>query len=972
MPAGELTGRPLDGIWPPDACADALAAVDQAPARRQIVFAGRDGQTVVWQVETSPLPDGGATIALRDETARYAEEQALRNAHQLHTEVLANMHGGIVVVDRELKIMVWNSAMEAISGLAASIVVGRPAPEVFPHLQQHPFPLLVQRALAGETVHAPDVPYRVSRTGRSGFVSPIYGPHRNAQGDIIGAIALVRDISGLKHAEAQLRQIERHFEVAVDGAGLGTYEWAPQTGRITGNRRFLTMLGYASDQIVPTVEWVVSQAHPADRAALRQTISGVIGGWWPDRIEGTLRLRHCDGHWLWVQHWARVLERDATGRATLVAGVHADITASKLAEAERLATDERLQLVIDAAYDGYFDWVVDTGQVVWSTQSYAMLGYDPSEFQISFGAWIHLLHPEDRRPLLRDFLAQASQRDGRFRSQCRLRHQNGTYRWVACRGQVVSRDAKGRPRRLVGIHSDITERRESETALRRLAQAIEQAGEIVFITDPEGRFEYTNPAFERVTGYTRAEVLGSPADILRPEGDANDTVTNMWQALRDGQAWSGRLVNRRKDGTPVYFEAVLSPVRNERGEVVNIVAVKRDVTTELQLERQLRQAQKMEAVGQLAGGVAHDFNNLLQVISGYSDLALAGLPSDHPTVQELNQIVAAAERAKHLVTQLLLFSRREASHPEVLDLNVVVEGLMKMLTRILGEHIECSFLPLHGAPPVDVDRHQVEQVLMNLCVNARDAMLDGGRLTIRLGLHAFDDRFCASHPWAEEGRFVSLAVRDEGCGMPPEVIERVFEPFFSTKELGKGTGLGLATVFGIVKQHHGFVHVTSAVGAGSTFSTFWPVAASPESPTSALPAPATQAGAGRGETVLLAEDDEMVRKLGARLLRRGGYRVVEARDGREALELFAAHIDDIAIVVSDVVMPHRSGYAVYQAVRELRPDVPVLLASGYSYDVLTVGQTVPEGVEVVSKPFRLEELLGKVRQLIDQAGGEQS
>jgi PAS domain S-box-containing protein len=368
---------------------------------------------------------------------------------------------------------------------------------------------------------------------------------------------------------------------------------------------------------------------------------------------------------------------------------------------------------------------------------------------------------------------------------------------------------------------DIRQRKRADEEHARLSRAIDQSAESVVITDPQGTIVYVNPAFARITGYARDEALGQNARMLKSGRHDAAFYEQMWETLAGGSVWSGRIVNRRKDGTLSEEEAVISPLRDASERLVNYVAVNRDITTETRLERQLLQAQRMEAVGRLAGGVAHDFNNLVGVITGYGQMVLKQLPADDPLRGKVEQILKAADRAASLTRQLLAFSRRQVLQPKVLDLNMVVLDTEKMLQRLIGEDVELVTSLASHLGSVKADRGQIEQIVMNLAVNARDAMPEGGRLTIETGVVEVDQASAAGVLMAP-GSYAVLAVKDTGLGMDRETQAHMFEPFFTTKEMGRGTGLGLSTVYGIVKQSGGHIWVDSEVGVGTTFRVYLP------------------------------------------------------------------------------------------------------------------------------------------------------
>jgi PAS domain S-box-containing protein len=473
----------------------------------------------------------------------------------------------------------------------------------------------------------------------------------------------------------------------------------------------------------------------------------------------------------------------------------------------------------------------------------------------------------------------------------------------------------------------------------------------------EGLLKRVNPAFSEMLGYDVADLVGKPfIDFVHPDERAH--TLQMFGTTKTGGTIVGSFENRclRRDGTyrVLSWRGTVDPLTGDG------YSVARDITEQRQTEAQLRHAQKMEAVGQLAGGIAHDFNNLVQAVLGNVELALMEGPSS--SMQEhLHEISGAALRAAELTKQLLLFSRRQPLHPVVTDLNLLLRGLSKLLRRLLPENISIEVRTGEALASVNADPTQLEQVILNLSVNARDAMENGGSLVIETSNVSFDEHVCESQPWARPGRFVQLTVGDTGAGMTPEVRERVFDPFFTTKSHHRGTGLGLATVYGIIQQHGGFLHVESVVGLGTTFSAYLP--ADDRAAAQSSPLPIGEAVRSHGqETVLVAEDDEAVRRPVIQLLERAGYRTLAAIHGQDAIRLLAQH-RDVDLVVLDVVMPELGGPQAWERMRQMRPDLRVIFASGYADDQYR--ERLPEGAEVLDKPFRTEVLLAAVRRNLD-------
>jgi PAS domain S-box-containing protein len=527
---------------------------------------------------------------------------------------------------------------------------------------------------------------------------------------------------------------------------------------------------------------------------------------------------------------------------------------------------------------------------------------------------------------------------------------------------------------LAGLFADRTWRRERRAAARaldateavsaRLAAAITQAPVSVVVTDPGAAIIYVNPAFERLTGYTAAEAIGQNTRLLKSGKHDVEFYRQMWETLLRGEVWTGRLINRRKDGTLFTEEARIAPVHDTAGSLVNYVAVKRDVTSEMELQERLLSAEKMEAIGRLAGGVAHDFNNLLGIITGYADLAQRGLPADDPVYSKLGQIGKAAERAAGLTRQLLAFSRKQILQPRVLDLNLLVSEMEKMLQRLVREDIQLVVTLSPRVGNVTADPAQIQQVLLNLVANARDAMPGGGRLGIRTASAEFDAAYAASHPPARPGRYVMLAVSDTGEGMSAEIQARLFEPFFTTKELGKGTGLGLATVYGVVKQSGGHIFVYSEPGLGTTFKIYLPLV---EQDATMEPLETEAAEGVRGsETILVAEDEPMLREVVREALAGEGYRVLLARDAAEALQTADEHQGEIHLLLSDVVMPGFTGVDVAEQLRPTRPRMKVLFISGYADAPMLQWGRIGVRPAFLGKPFGSGQLLRKVRAVLDE------
>ncbi|MCU1386423.1 MAG: sensor protein [Acidobacteria bacterium] len=520
-------------------------------------------------------------------------------------------------------------------------------------------------------------------------------------------------------------------------------------------------------------------------------------------------------------------------------------------------------------------------------------------------------------------------------------------------------------RHAVALHAEERQRWHAEAALRaseeRFRALVENSSDALLLIDGHGRISYLSPSSERHLGWAPDRMVGrSIFDFLHPDERAMVGARMAETLASPGRTIVEHVRFHHADGSWRIMEGV-AVNRLSDPAVAGIVINARDITERRKLEEQLRQAQKMEAVGQLAGGVAHDFNNLLTAILGYCHLMLDEIPEEDPLRLDLLEIQAAGDRAAALTRQLLAFSRRQMLQPQVVDINTLVSQLERLLRRLISEDVELVTVLAPGLHPVTIDPASVEQILVNLAVNARDAMPTGGRLTIETANVDLDETYAVTHVTMTPGAYVMLAVSDTGAGMDAATRTRVFEPFFTTKEQGKGSGLGLATVYGMVKQSAGFIWVYSEPGHGTAFKVYLPITRA----AAAAPPPAAAAAIGHGwETVLLVEDEDAVRALAREVLRRHGYAVLEARHGVDALRVAERHSDAIHLLVTDVVMPHMSGRELAQRLTATRPETKTLFMSGYT-DHALLPEDVTPGAEFMQKPFTPDAFARRIRRMLD-------
>jgi two-component system cell cycle sensor histidine kinase/response regulator CckA len=777
----------------------------------------------------------------------------------------------------------------------------------------------------------------------------------------------------------QVRRAEENYRSIFENAVEGIFQATPEGRFLTVNPAMARILGYESPaEMIETITDVTNQLYvnPESRteAARLQEECGIVQGF-------EFEAYRKDGEKIWLSLNRRAI-RDENGIEVYREGSIEDITERKRAEDERaqLAAEiesqrERLRSIFDTVpgvvWEAWGQPDVSTQRIDFvSDYVETLLGYSVEEWLSTPNFWLTIVHPDDKEHAARE--AATNFAAGK----------NSTveFRWVAKDGHAVwiesnyavIKDDEGHPVGLRGVTTDVSERKRAEEALResegRFRTIFEQAGAgVAEIDSHSGRFLQINQRYGDIAGYSREEMLAQTFIEITPPEDRPPDLAKM-ELMLTGKIREFTLEKRyrRKDGTLVWVSRTVSPLWPAGAEPTTHIAVVQDITERKQLEDQLRQSQKMEAIGQLAGGVAHDFNNLLTAINGYSSLALQRIEDNNPIKSYLEEIRKAGDRAANLTRQLLAFGRKQILKPLPLSLNDVVTDMNKMLRRLIGENIQLSAKLTPDLKRVKADPGQIEQVLVNLVVNARDAMPQGGSLTIETANAELGREYASTHVGVNAGAFVVLAVSDTGSGMDEETQKRIFEPFFTTKEKGKGTGLGLSTVYGIVKQSEGNISAYSEPNHGTTFKVYLPALDSVPKSSGAKTAESVIL---RGsETIMLVEDEEVVRGLARQILEQAGYQVLVAQQGEEAIRLCNEHAQEIHLLLTDVVMPGAGGKEVADRLSSLRPGIKVLFMSGYTDEAIVHHGVLDSDVKFIQKPFSPTALAKKVREVLDSNG----
>ncbi len=888
----------------------------------------------------------------------YRSEREQRAALGEFRTTLYSIGDAVITTDTGGLVKQMNRVAEQLTGWRETDATGKPVDEVF-HIVNEETRSKVEDPVArvlreGVVVGLGNHTLLMAKDGTERPIVDSGAPICDDSGFITGVVLVFKDQTQEREAQKALQESEERLRLFIEHAPSALAMFDRTMRYLAVSRRWINDYHLGDRDIVGHSHYEMFPEIPDRWKAVHQRgLEGEVLRADDDCLERT------DGAVQWLRWEVRPWYTAQGGIGGIVIFTE-DVTARKKAEEALRISEDRYRAIFDNASVG-IDMVDAEGRFLQVNNALTqMLGYSRDELlNMTF---LDVSHPDDVQ-LSRQYHDRMAQGEaGPYRVQKRYLKKDGRVVWADAYVSSL-RDSTGGYAGTIGVISDITQRVAAEEERERLALAIEQAAEVVEITDVDGNIQYVNPAFEKVTGYTRSEAVGRNPRFLKSGEHDKEFYKQLWDTIKRGQVWSGRLVNKRRDGRLYQEEATISPVRDSSGKIVNFVAVKRDITEHLELSRQLQQAQKMEAVGTLAGGVAHDFNNILQVALGYSELILGDeeLPGHYRA--DVHKILESATRGADLVQRLLIFSRKTEIKPQPLKLNRRINEMRKMLERTIPRMIEIQLFLCENLATIDADSTQMDQVLMNLAVNARDAMPQGGRLIFETANIDLDEEYATAHLGTKPGHYVLLTITDTGAGMDQETLGHIFEPFYTTKGVGEGTGLGLAMVYGIVQQHGGHIRCYSEPGEGTTFKIYFPAVVANEE---LIETAVKVIPRGGSETILLVDDEELIRDLGSRILSKAGYHVLTANNGRDALELYRVQRERIALVILDLIMPEMDGRQCLEDLLSLNPSIKVVIASGYSANGPTKAALSAGAKGFVGKPYDIRRVLEIVRSVLDE------
>lgn len=807
-----------------------------------------------------------------------------------------------------------------------------------------------QVALTGKSIEHNFRPLKRSRDDDTEISYSLF-PLLDDQGNVQGIMGVIDQITPEKNMHDTLRRSEERLKLATQAANVGVWDFDLTQDTLIWDDVMYELYGVDRNDFSGAYEAWASTIHPEDFLRVNEELSQAISQRLPFETEFRViwpdKSVHC------LRALAKIRQSD-TGTSIRMIGTNWDVTDQRKMEESLRFT----QFAMDHANDCAF-WVNENGTFVYVNEA-ACLCTDYTR-QSLLEMSVMQIDSDCSNYRWQEIWGKLQERK-HMTFESTIRTRTGGIIPVEIQANYIEYAGK---RYNCSFVRNLTQKKKQEAELNRLAAAIHQAAEAVVITNKDGSIVYVNPAFTTTTGYSREEAIGRKPNLLKSGQHERHFYDELWATICSGKTWQGIFTNKKRCGEIYYEEATISPVYDAGGNLENFVAVRRDITKERQMEEQYRQAQKMESVGQLAGGVAHDLNNLLTPILGYSEMLLSGASLDEDASHAIEQIGKAGGRARDLVRQLLAFGRKQTLRTTAVNLNEIITSFQKLLKRTIRENVVIKTVLTSGLPMISVDSGQIEQVIMNLAVNAQDAMLEGGKLLIGTEKAYLNATYADNHQDCIPGHYVMLSVSDNGTGMDSSTQRRVFEPFFTTKVMGKGTGLGLATVYGIVRQHKGHIGVYSEPGEGTTFKLYFPIIKNREQ-RELQPAAKQTTKKNGSEHIVIIEDDHLVRELAESILNVYGYQVTTFHEGLLAQEYLTSTDHHIDLLLSDVIMPDINGKVVARTAKERFPDLKVIFMSGYTSSYIDDNDSYKHhDCSFIQKPFSMNDMVVRIREILD-------
>jgi two-component system cell cycle sensor histidine kinase/response regulator CckA len=871
---------------------------------------------------------------------------------------------GYCTVSEQGLILEANLTAATLLGTARSALVNRPLSQFIIKEDQDLYYL--QRKQLFETGETRECELRLVKPDGSNFWAHLTATAAQAEDGAPLCRVVLSDITGRKQMEEDLRRSERLFRLDFEESPVGRCLIGLDGRFLMTNQAFCVLQGRSASELggMSFLEVTHPEDHDASREGMRQLLDGTL-----DRFDLEKRYLVSEQRTVWAS--VRVgLIRDEAGEPLHFSLFVQDISERKLAEEALQRQVQRYDLVVAGVQDAIWDWDVPNKRVFFSPRWKEIRGYAEHEVSDGEDEWHRGIHPEDLPRVFSQVEAHFAGRTAVFTEEYRVRCKDGAWKWVLDRG-IAQRSPEGRVVRMAGSETDITVRKLAEAKLLELKMAVEQSGDGIALAGLDGHIVFVNKAWAEMHGCAAADLIGQHLSVFHTPEQLENEVNPFNERVIATESNTGEMGHCRKDGTTFITQMAVTVVNDATGTPFRLLAAARDITERKQaeaerekLQTQVLQAQKMQSVGLLAGGVAHDFNNMLGIILGHTELAMARVEPGGSLHADLAEIRMAAQCSADLTRQILAFARKQTITPKVLDLNDTVEGMLKMLRRLIGEEIDLDWKPGPGLCPVKMDPTQIDQILANLCINARDAISGVGKITVSTRNTALDEKSCARLGGGTPGEYVMLSVSDDGCGMDSETLLLIFDPFYTTKEIGKGTGLGLATVYGIVKQNQGFINASSEPGQGATFTIHLPRHAAGMEP-DAGKAPDQAVSSGH-ETILVVEDEPALLKMATIVMESQGYTVLAAGCPAEAIRMAGEHAGRIDLLLTDVVMPGMNGRDLAKSLVSTYPGLKRLFMSGYTADIIARHGVMDEGAHFIQKPFSLMDLAAKLREALEE------